>query len=205
MIGIYGGSFDPIHYGHLRCALEIQQQLQLTELRFMPCAQSPLKSPSRTKTIDRLAMLQLAIANQPQFYLETLEIDRAGVSYMLDSLIELRRRYAALPLLLIMGNDALAQLPNWYCWQQLFDYAHLVVMTRPQTPMVNLNSFLQLKYTQRLADLSEFHFGKLWLQTVTGFDISASQIRQLCAEQKSCRFLLPDSVIDYINSHQLYY
>jgi nicotinate-nucleotide adenylyltransferase len=204
MIGIYGGSFDPIHYGHLRSALEIQQQLPLSELRFMPCQQSPLKSASATTAAQRLAMLQLAIADEPQWSIETLEIQRGGLSYTVDSLAILRAELGETPLLLLIGNDALSQLPTWHRWQQLFDYAHIVVMTRPNTETVSLSEFLQAKLSNDLNQLRQQAAGKLFFQTVTGLAISATKLRQLHAQGRSVRFLLPESVIDYIKNHQLY-
>ncbi len=203
-IGIYGGSFDPIHYGHLRSAVEVQEIFALDELRLMPCYQSPLKSAAATSAADRLAMLQLAIENQAGFIIDSREINRQGASYMVDSLATLKAEYPDASLLLFIGTDAFNQLEDWYCWQQLFDYAHIIVMTRPNTETKRIGSFLYTRLVTMREELTSQPAGKLFFQSVTGLDISARKIRTLKAYKSNLHFLLPDSVINYINVHNLY-
>jgi nicotinate-nucleotide adenylyltransferase len=204
LIGIYGGSFDPVHYGHLRTAVEVQELFSLDELRLMPCYQSPLKPETVTHAIDRVAMLQLAIENQAGFIVDSREINRQGASYMVDSLASLRMDFPDATLLLFIGMDAFNQLENWHCWQQLFDYAHIIVMTRPEIETKRMGYFLYTRLVRTLDELKTQPAGKLFFQSVTGLDISATKIRRLIAHKANLHFLLPDSVIHYINVHNLY-
>lgn len=204
MIGIYGGTFDPVHYGHLRTALEVKEIFALDELRLIPCHQSPLKSSSQATPAQRLEMLQLAIVNQPGLECDSRELDRAGRSYMVDTLSSLRAELPDNSLVLFMGGDAFAQIESWYQWQRLFDYTHIVVMTRPNSLQPTMSNFLTQHLTRDLSELSAKKNGKLFFQTVTQLDISATAIRTLQAKGRSIRFLLPDNVIDYIERYKLY-
>lgn len=203
MIGIYGGTFDPIHFGHLRTALEVQETFSLTQVRLIPCAQSPHKM-THTTPQKRMAMLMLAIQNQKILRVDRREIERSGYSYTIDTLKSTRAEIADMPLLLFMGTDAFATITAWRQWQRLFDYAHIVVMTRPYYQPQPLIEFLNLKLTQTKHDLSNKPAGCLFFQPVTALDISATYIRKLVAMGMSPRFLLPDAVIDYIQQHKLY-
>lgn len=204
MIGIYGGTFDPVHYGHLRTALEVKEIFALEELRLIPCYQSPLKNSSQASPAARLQMLQLAIKDQTGLVCDSRELDRKGPSYMIDTLMSLRVELPACPLLLFMGTDAFAHLSSWHQWQHLFDYAHIVVMTRPNSEKPALSDFLNNRLTSDVSLLKAEKAGKLFFQHVTQLDISATVIRALQAQQRSIRFLLPDNVIDYIEQHKLY-
>jgi nicotinate-nucleotide adenylyltransferase len=204
VIGIYGGTFDPVHYGHLRTAVEVKEQFELDELRLLPCYQSPLKSSSQASAIQRLQMLELAIKNQTGLVCDSREIHRAGRSYMVDTLKSLRLELPVCSLLLFMGADAFSQLAHWYQWQQLFDYAHIVVMTRPHSEQAVLCDFLQQRLIFDKSTLSTEKAGKLFFQPVTQLAICATAIRELQAQHRSIRFLLPDAVIEYIEQHHLY-
>jgi nicotinate-nucleotide adenylyltransferase len=204
VIGIYGGTFDPVHYGHLRTALEVQEIFALDELRLIPCYQSPLKDSSQANPQARLQMLQLAIANQSGMICDSRELNRSGRSYTVDTLASLRNEVMTAPLLLFMGMDAFAEIANWYQWQQLFDYAHIVVMTRPNTETSALSDFLKQRLITDVSLLKTQPAGKLFFQNVTQLAISATEIRELQAKRRSIRFLLPDNVIDYIEQHKLY-
>lgn len=204
MIGIYGGTFDPVHYGHLRSAVEVLEQFELKELRLMPCYQSPLKNRSQASPTARLEMLQLAIKDQSKLICDSRELDRQGHSYMIDTLKSLRLELPDSALLLFMGSDAFAQLSRWQQWQSLFDYAHIVVMTRPNSEKPSLSDFLKQRLSANISALKAEKSGRLFFQPVTQLDISATAIRALQARQRSIRFLLPDNVIVYINQHQLY-
>ena len=131
MIGIFGGTFDPIHYGHLRSALEVKEIFGLTEVRLIPSAQPPHREQPAATALMRLQMLELAVKNQPGLIIDTRELNRSGVSYMVDTLKSLRKEFKDEPLLLFIGSDAFNNLKTWYQWQHLFDFAHIVVMTRP--------------------------------------------------------------------------
>lgn len=129
MIGILGGTFDPVHYGHLRPALEVKEVFGLTEIRLLPSAHPPHREQPAATALMRVRMLELAIQNQSGFVIDTRELDRAGRSYMIDTLKSFRLEFPEQTLILFVGADAFKNLTNWHCWQQLFDYAHIVVMS----------------------------------------------------------------------------
>ena len=204
MIGIYGGTFNPVHYGHLRTALEVSEIFTLDELRLLPCSQPAHRAEPEVTAATRLQMLQLAITNYPQFSCDTRELDRPGPSYMVDTLTSIRAEIGDAQILLFIGTDAFNDLTSWYRWQSLCDYAHIVVMTRPNFEPEPLSDF----YTDKLVDdresLKPCPSGKIYFQQVTLLDISATSIRQMFAEQKSTSFLLPEPVIEYIQAKRLY-
>ena len=204
MIGIYGGSFDPIHFGHLRTALEIKEAFSLDELRLIPCYQSPLKNSTQATPEQRLAILQLAIEGEKSFICDNRELKRAGRSFMVETLASLRADFPEKTLILFMGSDAFAAIEQWHQWQKLFEFAHIVVMTRPNCEKIPLSDFLNPRLSVEKADLTREKNGKLFFQPVTQLAISATQIRNLLAQKRSIRFLLPDNVINYINRYALY-
>ncbi|MEQ1531329.1 MAG: nicotinate-nucleotide adenylyltransferase [Methylococcales bacterium] len=204
MIGIFGGTFDPVHYGHLRSAVEVKEYFGLSELRLLPSAQPPHRDQPSVSAQMRLQMLHLAIKDQQGLIIDSRELARAGWSYMVDTLQSLRQDFPEQALLLFMGMDAFNNLTSWHQWQQLFAFAHVVVMTRPgyQTPA--LDSFLSAKYTEQKHKLTEQAAGCLYFLPVTPLDISATAIRTIFAEKRNASFLLPEPVIQYINQHGLY-
>jgi nicotinate-nucleotide adenylyltransferase len=204
MIGIFGGTFDPVHYGHLRSALEVKELFRLTEVRLVLSAQPPHRNQPATTALMRLQMLELAIKNQPGLLIDTRELNRQGASYMVDTLKSLRQEFKNEHLLLFIGSDAFNQLKTWHQWPHLFDFAHIVVMTRPGFAIQNLDDFFKAKLVTGLTELTHVSAGKLYFQQVTQLDISATAIRNMIAEQQNPGFLLPDTVIAYIRQHQLY-
>lgn len=205
MIGIYGGTFNPIHYGHLRTALEVSEIFALDEMRLLLCAQPAHRAQPEVSAAVRLQMLQLAIGRTEALQIDTRELQRTGPSYMVDTLASIRAEIATVPLILFMGTDAFNGLNNWHRWQALFDYAHIVVMTRPNFEPVSLADFYTDKRVDDRQSLKSCPNGKIYFQQVTQLDISATAIRQIFAENKSARFLMPDSVIEYIQAKQLYF
>ena len=204
MIGIYGGTFNPVHYGHLRTALEVSEIFALNELRLLPCAQPAHRAEPEVSALARLHMLQLAIANYSYFSCDARELGREGPSYMVDTLASIRVEIADEPLLLFIGTDAFNSLTSWYRWQSLFDYAHIVVMTRPGFKPDTLLDFYANRQVDDRHSLKSCPSGKIYFQHVTQLDISASFIRQTIAEQKNVSFLLPESVIKYIQAVKIY-
>jgi len=204
MIGIFGGTFDPVHYGHLRSALEVKEIFGLSEVRLIPSAQPPHREQPAASALMRLHMLDLAIKNQQGLTIDTRELTRSGASYMVDTLKSLRQELKDEPLLLFIGSDAFNQLKTWYQWQHLFDYAHIVVMTRPGFEIQNLDDFFKARRATEITELAHNHAGKLYFLQVTQLDISATAIRNMIAEQQNPGFLLPDTVIAYIKKHKLY-
>ena len=204
MIGILGGTFDPVHYGHLRSALEVKEMLGLSEVRLIPSAQPPHRQQPSTPALMRLEMLKLAVESQAGLIVDDRELKRDGASYMVDTLSSLRQDFITEPLLLFIGSDAFNQLTTWHEWQHLFDFAHIVVMTRPGYNIVHLDPFLNARVTKIRRELAQNSAGKLYFQQVSQLDISATTIRNRIAEQQNPGFLLPDIVIAYIRQHQLY-
>ena len=215
MIGIFGGTFDPVHYGHLRPALEIVTALGLDEMRFIPAAQPPHRQAPQASVIQRREMLQLALADQPGFVLDDRELTREGPSYMIDTLISLRAELGpSRPLCLVLGWDAFAGLDSWHRWQELLDVAHIVIAQRPALETQSggkpieippsLLSLLSENLTEQLSQLKTHPAGSLYQVEVTQLAISASMIRADCASGKSCRYLLPEPVYQYIQRTGLY-
>jgi nicotinate-nucleotide adenylyltransferase len=209
MIGIFGGTFDPVHYGHLRSALEVKDIFGLDEVRLIPCANPPHRGQPSATAAMRLGMLELAVKNQPGLKIDTRELDRHKLSrqtpsYMVDTLASLRQEFPKQPLLLFIGTDAFKHLTEWHQWQRLFDYAHIVVMTRPGFEIQPLDDFFNDKLTQDIKELAEQKAGKLCFQQITQLDISATAIRDMIARKQNPGFLLPDAVIEYIKQHKLY-
>jgi nicotinate-nucleotide adenylyltransferase len=204
MIGIFGGTFDPVHYGHLRSALEVKEIFGLDEVRLIPSSQPPHRSQPHATANMRVQMLNLAIANQPDLTIDTREIERAGASYMVLTLESLRQDFPEQPLLLFIGSDAFSQLTSWYQWQRLFDFAHIVVLTRPGFPVRQLDEFFALRQAGDKDELTRHLCGKLYCQPITQLDISATAIRKIFADHRNPAFLLPDAVIAYINQNKLY-
>ncbi|TAK64782.1 nicotinate-nucleotide adenylyltransferase [Methylobacter sp.] len=209
MIGIFGGTFDPVHYGHLRSALEVKDIFGLDEVRLIPCANPPHREQPAVTSEMRLQMLELAIKNQPGLKIDTRELDRHKLSdqtpsYMVDTLKSLRQEFPAGPLLLFIGTDAFKHLTGWHQWQQLFDYAHIVVMTRPGFETQALDDFFKARLAKDTSELAQDNAGKLCFQQVTQLEISATAIRDIIARKQNPGFLLPDAVIEYIKQHKLY-
>ncbi|SJM92891.1 nicotinate-nucleotide adenylyltransferase [Crenothrix polyspora] len=204
MIGIFGGTFDPIHYGHLRSALEVKEIFNLTQVRLIPSAQPPHRLQPLASAALRLQMLELAISNQTGLVADDRELKRVGQSYMIDTLQSLRHDFPQQSLVLFMGSDAFNTLTSWHCWQDLFTYAHIVVLTRPGFVIQALDDFFATRLTTQKQILAAHKAGKLLFQSVTQLDISATAIRRCIAEGKNPGFLLPDVVITTIKQNQLY-
>jgi nicotinate-nucleotide adenylyltransferase len=205
-IGILGGTFDPIHFGHLRAAQEIYERLELDEMRLMPCKQPPHRALPMASASDRLTMVRLAAKDTP-FIVDDREMQRKGPSYSVDTLISLRNEFPKASLCLIIGVDAFLGLPTWHEWQKIIQLANIVVMHRsgwdiPTTGAVaELLAKHQLKTNEKMVD---FTAQKITEQAITSLEIAASTIRSLIQAGHSPDFLLPSRVIDYIKQHQLY-
>jgi len=208
MIGIFGGTFDPIHYGHLRPALEVGESLGLREMRMLPSRLPPHRESPMASAEQRLAMLRLALEGQSSLVVDTRELEREGPSYMVDTLISLRAELGDEPLSLVLGADAYLTLETWRRWRELPDLAHLVIAHRPGWRLDAADAAVRELFRERLAaspgELAARPAGLLWLQPVTQLDISATRIRNLIAAGHSPRYLLPDSVLAYIREHGLY-
>jgi nicotinate-nucleotide adenylyltransferase len=211
-IGILGGTFDPIHFGHLRLAEEMLELANLREIRFIPTGTPPHRDMPQVSAQHRSAMVQLAIADQLAFVLDPREVDRTTPCYTVDTLRELRAELgAAQPLCLLMGGDAFLQLNTWREWEQLFELAHIVVGYRPGFTLEERSHTatpaLRQHYLQRLCAaevLSQQPCGGIVELAIPKLEISATLIRSRVAEKRSIRYLLPNAVADYIHQHHLY-
>jgi nicotinate-nucleotide adenylyltransferase len=207
MIGIFGGTFDPIHYGHLRPALEVQQALGLEQVRFIPLAVAVHRDQPAAGNDLRLAMVQAALAGQPGFVLDDREIRRAGRSYSVDTLGELRLEHPHTPLCLFVGGDAFNEFLTWHRPLAILDLAHLVVMQRPGSGGPGDRELARLSTERRCTDPAELRTappGRIFFQPVTQLEISATAIRAQLTGGSSPRFLLPDPVLDIIERERLY-
>lgn len=212
-IGILGGTFDPIHYGHLRLAEELAEALEIEQVRLIPAGFPPHRGHPRAEARHRLEMARRAVSGNPRFLLDDREIVKQGPSYSVDTLTALRAELpAGTPLVLFMGGDAFLGLTSWHEWRQLFELAHIAVAHRPgYSPAVwedalpdALRKLLTTRRCEQGMELAETPAGRIFLHAITQLDISASQIRDRCLRGRSLRYLLPESVIDYINENHLY-
>jgi len=212
-LGILGGTFDPVHFGHLRLAQELGEKLKLEQVRFVPSGQPPHRDAPRVTATQRLDMVRLAIAGNPLFHADAREVERSGPGYTVDTLIELRRELGPTrPLVLLLGADAFLDLATWSRWHQLFEYAHLAVAHRPgfavDTWQARMPQPLAREYSARLMQQRlAVHLapaGGIIVVAIAALDISATGIRESLASEASPRYLLPDSVLDYIETRQLY-
>jgi nicotinate-nucleotide adenylyltransferase len=206
-VAVFGGTFDPVHFGHLRSALELLEALSLAQLRFMPAREPPHRGTPAVSAEDRARMVELAIAGEARFACDRRELHRSGPSYSYDSLSELREELgASTPLCLVMGCDALLGLPGWYRWRELSELAHLLVIARPGWTMPDtgeLAEFVRERAAKPEALKAE-PAGRIISQTLRPQDISATAIRALLQSGQSARYLLPDSVLAYITERRLY-
>ena len=211
-VGILGGTFDPIHYGHLRLAEEMLELANLRQIRFIPTGIPPHRNAPQVSAQHRSAMVRLAITDQPAFVLDEREVERTAPCYTVDTLRELRAELgAAQPLCLLMGGDAFLQLHTWHEWEQLFGLAHIVVGYRPgftlEERIHSATAELQRHYQQRLCAanaLSQQPCGGITELAIPKLEISATDIRRRVVEGRTIRYLLPSAVADYIHQHQLY-
>lgn len=208
MIGLFGGTFDPIHFGHLRPALEVLEKLSLDEVRFIPANIPPHRGQPERSSEARAEMVALAIQGQPGFVLDTCELERNKPSYTVDTLCLLRHRLGGdSPFVLLLGSDAFAGLPTWHRWERLLQLTHIAVMTRPgEYPREGRfpPRYLEDRSVDAAADLRVQPAGSILRVPVTQLDISATMIRELLQQERSVRYLLPQGVIDHIHTHHLY-
>lgn len=206
-LAIFGGTFDPVHYGHLRCADEARQKLNLKSLYLLPAGTPPLRNEPGATAKQRLQMLQLALPEFPQLEIDDREIRRSGPSYMVDTLQELRTEFPQRPLLLLLGEDAANHLHSWFHWENLFALAHIVILTRPGVK-AEYRQDLAKQIQQRLAfdqqGLLRSQAGGILRLQVTSIDVSATTIKSIIRLGRSPRAMLPGAVLDYINENHLY-
>lgn len=205
-IAIFGGTFDPIHLGHLRCAWEVGEWLAAERVHFVPSACPVHRGEPAVSSLHRLRMVELAIAAVPGWLLDDRELQRGGPSYMVDTLRELRGVYGPdRPLCLVLGSDAFEGFLRWHDWRGVLSLANLVVMTRAGVPAQGDEPLQRLLQERALpADAPWPAAGAIVQRAVTAMDVSATHLRALLAQGLSVRFLVPDAVAAYIERHDLY-
>ena len=245
VLGLFGGTFDPLHVAHLRLALEAREALGLAEVCLIPAGKPALREAPQCAAADRLAMVERALADMPGFSVDATEVRQAGIpptsvaagvatsatpSYTIDTLERQRRLHGAQrPLVLLLGADAFARFEAWHRWRELFGLAHIAVATRPGhelrvmrsgipgdgagalcvpgTPLRGQATALDAEFAARrgvAADLAGAPAGRIVPFAITALEISASAVRRRLAAGLSVRYLVPEAVLDYIDSHQLY-
>jgi nicotinate-nucleotide adenylyltransferase len=209
-VGVFGGTFDPVHFGHLRPALELRERLGMQRMLMIPCSVPPHRPQPCASAAQRLAMLERAVAGEAALEVDERELRRSGPSYMADTLATLRQELGETPLCLCLGVDAFLGLPEWERWETLLELAHIVVAHRPgwqlqgETLAAPLQRLLATQRSDEPDELAQHPAGRVLLQPVTQLDISATAIRGHIAAGGSARYLLPDAVWDYIRQEKLY-
>ncbi|TRZ91878.1 MAG: nicotinate-nucleotide adenylyltransferase [Rhodocyclaceae bacterium] len=214
VLGLFGGTFDPLHVAHLRLAIEAREALGLAEVCFIPAGNPALRNAPRCAAEHRMAMVERALADAPGFSVDVAEVMNAasepGPSYTVETLERQRRLHGPRrPLVLLLGADAFGRLESWHRWAELFDFAHIAVATRPGHELIvgPGGTALSREFATRrgeASDLANAPAGRIVPFAITALEISATAIRQRLAQGLSVRYLVPDAVLDYIDSHQIY-
>ncbi len=206
-VGLFGGTFDPIHYGHLRTAYELWQSLRLAQVRFLPTGNPPHREASLAPTELRIRMVQAAIAGNDAFVVDDRETRREGLSYSVDTLLDLRRDFPERSLCLLLGMDAFLGMPHWHRWRDIFDLAHVVVAHRPgwKAPFTGpLGEVMVDRGTGSVRELHSAPAGRVYVHAVTQLEISSTELRQLILAGRDLRYLVPDAVRDLIATSGCY-
>lgn len=206
-VGVFGGTFDPIHYGHLRAAVEIQQALHLDQIRFVPVGVAVHRKRPQASAAQRLAMVQAALAGQPGLVADEREILRSGPSYTVDTLLDLHTVLPGATLYLLLGTDAFQRFLSWHKPLDILALAHVVVMWRPGGGQIPTRAMAKLLAERCVTDVSELRHaksGRVIVQTVTQLDISSTVIRAIIAAGGDIRFLVPDAVLTLIQQQGMY-
>ncbi len=201
---VFGGTFDPVHLGHLRAMGALRQALNAERVVWLPAGEPPHRPPPVASAAHRLAMMQLALADEPQVFIDTRELDRPGPSYTVLSLGELKAAYPDLPLCLALGLDAALDLPKWHRWQEILSLAGIAVMQRPgwslPEPLPNWWLRAQLGPHEALPESG----GWIRVIDIPPVDVAAADIRTDIASGRPIETKLPTAVARYIKEHELY-
>jgi nicotinate-nucleotide adenylyltransferase len=206
-IGIFGGTFDPIHCGHLRTAFELWQELRLAEVRLLPAGTPPHRDQLYASAELRLTMVRAAVAAQPAFVVDDREVRRTGVSYSVDTLTELRREFPDRSLCLLLGMDAFLGLPHWHRWRELLDLAHIVVAHRPGWHAPTTGPLGEVMVDHGTGSIRELHTrraGRIYVHAGTQLEISSTELRALLVAGRDPRYLVPEEVRQIILETRCY-
>jgi len=206
-IGLLGGTFDPIHFGHLRTALELLEALALDEVVFLPCRQPPHRDPPRRTAEYRVELVRTAIAAEPRFRVDDRELRRDGPSYTIDTLVSFRGEMPNRPLCLLIGMDAFLGLPEWHRWAELVDYAHIIVAHRPGWTPPRDGDLGELIARCGTSDRQMLHSaaaGTVLVTGITQLEISSTALRTMLARGEDPRYLMPDAVRERVLNSAAY-
>lgn len=206
-LALLGGTFDPVHHGHLRTALEVALALDAERVLLIPAGQPPHRAPPVAPAAARLALLEAAIADEPRLAVDDRELRRAGPSYTVLTLEELRRERGTQPLALVLGMDAFLGLASWHRWTELIEFAHLVVAHRPgwSPPQDGpVGALWRERHALQAAELAARPAGRVLALATTQLDIAASRLREMLAAGDDPRYLMPDAVRRMIRAQGLY-
>ncbi|PAV48133.1 nicotinic acid mononucleotide adenylyltransferase [Pseudomonas sp. HAR-UPW-AIA-41] len=206
-IGVLGGTFDPIHIGHLRGALEVAELLALDEVRLIPSARPPHRDTPQVTAEQRLQLVRLAAEGEPLLRVDDRELARATPSWTIDTLESLRAELGVDDqLFLLLGWDAFCGLPSWHRWTELLQHCHLLVLQRPDADTEAPEALRDLLAARSVNEPAALcgPAGQIAFVWQTPLAVSATDIRRRLATGRSVRFLLPDAVLHYIDAHGLY-
>jgi nicotinate-nucleotide adenylyltransferase len=211
-IGLFGGTFDPVHFGHLRLATELSEAFHLDQVLFLPNGLPYHRGREAHASDDeRLTMLKLAVGRDARFGIDERELRRAGPTYTHDTLVEIRKeRGPSVPLVFLLGSDSFARIDTWHRWTELFDLAHFAVAIRADDAQwfaKGPGAFpkeVGPRVTLNLRELLAAPAGRVMTFSMTPLSIASTAIRNLVSESASIRYLTPDPVVEYIRSHRLY-
>lgn len=205
MIGVFGGSFDPVHIGHLRSALEVQLLTGCRQIRFVPSREPPHRSGPVVSAEHRVEMLRIAISGHPEWVIDNRELHRSGPSYTITTLESLRSEMTD-KFCLLVGSDAFVHFESWHRYRDILSLAHVLVMVRPGSTFsewIKGHEFRE-RLTENVTELKDHPAGKIHVCEVTALDISSSKIRRCLGKGWSCEYLMPAEEIDFINRNKLY-
>ncbi len=204
-IGLFGGTFDPIHFGHLRPAIEVAEHYRLASLFVMPNHRPAHRGPTGANTQHRISMLEIAIDGVPLLAIDTREAIRDKPTYTFDTLVELRYEHPDATLLFFLGMDSFRRFDTWHKWEAILELTNLVVINRPGARHTTFSKDLLERQQKASGDkIVNGSTGVIETCDVTQLEISATDIRRRIASDQSVRFLLPDAVSEYIDAHNLY-
>lgn len=207
-IGILGGTFDPVHNGHIRLAVECYERLDLEEVRLIPLHTPPHRQQPTASPEQRYKMLEMATEKIERLTVDDCELARGGISYTIETVKMMRKKFNGISLCLIMGTDAFNSMYTWYQWKDLLNFVHIVIAERPgnvsQPDNTGLQDFLISRQSGNLAELYDSPSGKIFVIAMPLLDISSTRIRDIFSAKKNPAMLLPDAVIEYIESNHIY-
>ena len=206
-IGILGGTFDPIHNGHLRLAIESYEQLDLKEVRLIPLNIPPHRNTPHASPEQRLEMMQIALHKLSGLVIDDCELHREGPSYTIDTVSAVRNKAGGTPICLLMGMDAFNTIPSWHRWEELLDQVHIVIADRAADDIAKDPNMTVFFNTHHMNDISKLHkvpAGNIVKIDIPMLDISASKIRNIISSEKDASHLLPGNVLEFIKTNNLY-